>query len=60
MDMHHQYARVLSRGGDAPGVEHVANADVLTPADRYQELFVAVQTARPSLTASRSWTRPRS
>ncbi len=46
MDMHHQYAQVLSRGGDAPGVEHVPSADVLTPADRYQELFVAVQAGR--------------
>ena len=38
--------QVLARGGHAPGVEHVARADVLTPADRYQELFVAVQTGR--------------
>jgi alpha,alpha-trehalase len=38
--------QVLARGGHAPGVEHVASADVLTPADRYQELFVAVQTGR--------------
>jgi len=38
--------QVLARGGSAPGVEHVASADVLTPADRYQELFVAVQTGR--------------
>jgi alpha,alpha-trehalase len=38
--------QVLSRGGHAPGVEHVAPADVLTPADRYQELFVAVQAGR--------------
>ncbi|PLZ00258.1 alpha,alpha-trehalase [Burkholderia sp. WAC0059] len=37
---------VLSKGGKAPGVEHVAAADVLTPADRYAELFVAVQTSR--------------
>ena len=38
--------QVLARGGHAPGVEQVARADVLTPADRYQELFVAVQTQR--------------
>ena len=43
---HHQYHRVLSHGGQAPGVEHVAPADVLTPADRYGDLFVAVQTNR--------------
>jgi alpha,alpha-trehalase len=43
---HHQYARVLAEGGQAPGVEHVAPADVLTPADRYQELFEAVQSRR--------------
>ncbi len=39
-------AAVLSRGGHAPGVEHIAPADVLTPADRYQELFIAVQAGR--------------
>jgi alpha,alpha-trehalase len=38
--------RILAQGGKTPAVEHVASADVLTPADRYQELFVAVQTAR--------------
>ncbi|MGI4861356.1 MAG: alpha,alpha-trehalase TreF [Janthinobacterium lividum] len=38
--------KVLAQGGKAPGVEHVAPADVLTPADRYQELFVAVQSGR--------------
>jgi alpha,alpha-trehalase len=37
---------VLARGGLAPGVEHVAPADTLTPSDRYQELFAAVQGAR--------------
>ena len=37
---------MLARGGMAPGVEHVAAADVLSPADRYQELFVAVQSGR--------------
>ena len=37
---------VLSCGGMAPGVEHLPAADVLSPADRYQELFVAVQTER--------------
>jgi hypothetical protein len=36
---------LLSAGGSAPGVEHVASADVMTPADRYQELFVAVQSS---------------
>ena len=30
----------------APGVEHLPAADVLSPADRYQELFVAVQSGR--------------
>ncbi|APR95738.1 trehalase [Pandoraea thiooxydans] len=38
--------QVLARGGQAAGVEHVAAADVLSPADRYQELFRAVQSAR--------------
>ncbi|MDG0024759.1 alpha,alpha-trehalase TreF [Trinickia sp. Y13] len=38
--------KMLATGGAAPDVEHVARADVLTPADRYQELFVAVQMAR--------------
>ncbi|MGN6666178.1 MAG: alpha,alpha-trehalase TreF [Trinickia sp.] len=38
--------KMLAAGGAAPDVGHVACADVLTPADRYQELFVAVQTAR--------------
>ena len=37
---------VLARGGLAPGVEHMPAADVLSPADRYQELFVAVQSGR--------------
>ena len=46
MANHHRYTRVLSRGGHAPGVEHIAAADVLTPADRYKDLFVAVQTNR--------------
>jgi alpha,alpha-trehalase len=36
---------VLSKGGAAPSVEHVACADVMTPADRYQDLFVAVQSS---------------
>lgn len=42
----------LDRGGDrtagrnAARVARVAPADTLTPADRYQELFVAVQTQR--------------
>lgn len=45
MDRSHVTA-VLSQGGKAPGVEHVAPADVLTPADRYQELFDAVQMGR--------------
>lgn len=38
--------KALSRGGKASGVEHVAPADVMTPADRYQELFVEVQRRR--------------
>ncbi|VVE20074.1 alpha,alpha-trehalase [Pandoraea iniqua] len=38
--------RTLSQGGMTPEVAHVAPSDVLTPADRYQELFVAVQTQR--------------
>jgi alpha,alpha-trehalase len=38
--------RVLSQGGQASGVEHVAPSDVLTPADRYKDLFVAVQQNR--------------
>ena len=46
MSRHHQYARVLADGGHAPGVEHVARSDILTPADRYQELFEAVQSRR--------------
>ncbi|MCY0389364.1 alpha,alpha-trehalase TreF [Robbsia sp. Bb-Pol-6] len=44
--MTHTSDEALSKGGKAPGVEHVAPADVLTPADRYQELFVAVQGGR--------------
>jgi alpha,alpha-trehalase len=46
MNMRPSTQRVLAQGGKAEGVEHVAAADVLTPADRYQELFVAVQSAR--------------
>ena len=38
--------KVLSCGGMAPGVEHLPAADVLSPADRYQELFIAVQSGR--------------
>ncbi len=38
--------KMLARGGAAPDVGHVAPADIMTPADRYQELFVAVQTGR--------------
>jgi alpha,alpha-trehalase len=38
--------KMLAAGGAAPDVVHVASADVLTPADRYQELFVAVQMGR--------------
>ncbi|AVF41603.1 alpha,alpha-trehalase [Pandoraea apista] len=38
--------RSLALGGMTPGVSHSAPSDVLTPADRYQELFVAVQTQR--------------
>lgn len=44
--MTHTSDKSLANGGKAAGVEHVAPADVLTPADRYQELFVAVQTGR--------------
>jgi alpha,alpha-trehalase len=36
----------LSNGGTGPSVEHVARADIMTPADRYQELFVAVQSTK--------------
>ncbi|WP_347555794.1 alpha,alpha-trehalase TreF [Robbsia sp. KACC 23696] len=39
-------AKALAQGGKAPGVEHVAASDVLTPADRYQEMFVAIQESR--------------
>jgi alpha,alpha-trehalase len=35
----------LSSGGAAREVDHVAAADIMTPADRYQELFVAVQSS---------------
>lgn len=38
--------KMLATGGAAPDVAHVAPADVLTPADRYQELFAAVQLGR--------------
>lgn len=38
--------KMLARGGAAPDVGHVAPADVMTPADRYEELFVAVQMGR--------------
>ena len=38
--------RTLALGGMTPEVAHCAPADVLTPDDRYQELFVAVQTQR--------------
>lgn len=38
--------RMLARGGISHAVEHIAPADVLTPADRYGELFIAVQTQR--------------
>jgi hypothetical protein len=37
---------VLSCGGMAPGVEHSPAPDVLSPADRCEELFVAVQSER--------------
>ncbi|HEY1611780.1 MAG TPA: alpha,alpha-trehalase TreF [Paraburkholderia sp.] len=46
MSMTENSQKMLAQGGIAPGVEHVAPADVLTPADRYQELFVAVQEGR--------------
>ncbi|WP_237169952.1 alpha,alpha-trehalase TreF [Pandoraea faecigallinarum] len=38
--------RTLAQGGMTPDVAHSAPADVLTPGDRYQELFVAVQSQR--------------
>ncbi|VVE31252.1 alpha,alpha-trehalase [Pandoraea fibrosis] len=38
--------RTLALGGMTPDVSHCAPSDGLTPADRYQELFVAVQTQR--------------
>ena len=38
--------KMLARGGAAPDVGHVAPADIMTPADRYQDLFVAVQMGR--------------
>lgn len=44
--MTHTSEKVLAEGGKAPGVEHIAPSDVLTPADRYQELFVAIQGGR--------------
>jgi alpha,alpha-trehalase len=44
--MNHNSRNTLSDDGYVTSVEHVAPADVLTPADRYEELFVAVQTRR--------------
>ncbi|SNU83350.1 alpha,alpha-trehalase TreF [Pandoraea sputorum] len=38
--------RTLAMGGMTPDVDHCAPSDILTPDDRYQELFVAVQTQR--------------
>lgn len=38
--------RMLAQGGMTRDVQHVAPCDVLSPADRYQALFVAVQTQR--------------
>jgi len=38
--------RSLAAGGMTPDVAHSAPSDVLTPADRYQQLFVDVQTQR--------------
>ncbi|MET0330168.1 MAG: alpha,alpha-trehalase TreF [Dyella sp.] len=45
MNRHQSIQQVLAQGGKSLGVEHVAAADVLSPVDRYQELFVAVQSA---------------
>ncbi|MCP1117309.1 alpha,alpha-trehalase TreF [Robbsia andropogonis] len=44
--MTHRSTKVLAQGGKAPGVEHVVAADGRTPADRYQEMFVAIQQSR--------------
>lgn len=44
--MTHRSAKALAQGGKTEGVEHVVAADVRTPADRYQEMFVAVQASR--------------
>ncbi|UVA77989.1 alpha,alpha-trehalase TreF [Pandoraea commovens] len=38
--------RTLATGGMTADVAHCAPSDILTPDDRYQELFVAVQTQR--------------
>ncbi|WP_218919549.1 alpha,alpha-trehalase TreF [Pandoraea vervacti] len=38
--------RTLAQGGMTPDVAHSAPSDVLTPADRYGDLFVAVQSQR--------------
>jgi len=37
---------MLASGGITPAVDHIAPSDILTPADRYQELFTAIQTSR--------------
>ena len=39
-------AHQRARAGREERAAQAAPADTLTPADRYQELFVAVQTAR--------------
>lgn len=38
--------KVLQQGGKTQAVASIPPSDVLTPADRYQELFVAVQSER--------------
>ncbi|WP_442796417.1 alpha,alpha-trehalase TreF [Pandoraea sp. XJJ-1] len=46
MTMTDTVQRSLAAGGMTPDVAHSAPSDVLTPADRYQQLFVDVQTQR--------------
>jgi len=36
--------KILAQGGKTDAVDHMPPSDVLTPADRYEDLFVAVQT----------------
>nr|WP_287497719.1 alpha,alpha-trehalase TreF [Pandoraea sp. CB10b_02] len=46
MTMTQAAQRTLAAGGMTPDVAHSAPSDVLSPAERYQELFVAVQKQR--------------